>query len=80
MAAMSLVSCDNIAPEDRYIDVERNHSEKVVLLEEFVALQLLGSNSGLVATQIFVEARVWCNERALELLDSVGDSCLRERS
>lgn len=35
MAAMSLVSCDNIAPEDRYIDVERNHSEKVVLLEEF---------------------------------------------
>ena len=38
MAAMSLVSCDNIAPEDRYIDVERNHSEKVVLLDEFVLI------------------------------------------
>ncbi len=35
LATMSLVSCDNIAPEDRYIEVERNHSEKVVLLEEF---------------------------------------------
>ena len=33
-ASMALVSCDNIAPDDRYIEVEVNKSEKVVLLED----------------------------------------------
>lgn len=35
LAALSLTSCDNISPEDRYIEIIRDHSDKVVLLEEF---------------------------------------------
>lgn len=35
LTALSLTSCDNIAPEDRYEEVIRDHSEKVVLIEEY---------------------------------------------
>ena len=38
-ASMALVSCDNIAPDDRYIEVEVNKSEKVVLLEDYTGMQ-----------------------------------------
>lgn len=38
-ASMTFVSCDNIAPEDRYIEVEVNKSEKVVLLEDYTGMQ-----------------------------------------
>lgn len=34
-AAALFVSCDNIAPEDRLIPVDRVHSDKVVLIQEF---------------------------------------------
>lgn len=39
VASMALVSCDNIAPDDRYIEVEVNKSEKVVLLEDYTGMQ-----------------------------------------
>lgn len=38
-ASMTFVSCDNIAPDDRYIEVEVNKSEKVVLLEDYTGMQ-----------------------------------------
>ena len=38
-ASMALVSCDNIASDDRYIEVEVNKSEKVVLLEDYTGMQ-----------------------------------------
>ena len=38
-ASMAFVSCDNIPEEDRYIEVEVNKSEKVVLLEDYTGMQ-----------------------------------------
>lgn len=38
-AALALASCDNIPLEDRYIPVEVNKSEKVVLLEDYTGMQ-----------------------------------------
>ena len=38
-ASMAFVSCDNIPEEDRYIEVEVNKSEKVVLLEDYTGVK-----------------------------------------
>lgn len=39
-------SCDNIKEEDRYIDIEINHSEKVVLLEEYTGQRCVNCPDG----------------------------------
>lgn len=50
---LSLSSCDNISLEDRYIEVERAQSEKVVLLEDFTGIQCVNCpEAAAVITQL----------------------------
>lgn len=45
-ASMLLASCDNIDEQDRLIPIEREHSDKVVLVEEFTGARCVNCPTG----------------------------------
>ncbi len=43
---MGFTACDNIDEDDRFIPVERPHSEKTVLIEEFTGARCVNCPDG----------------------------------
>lgn len=55
-ALLALTSCDNIDEQDRLIPVERPHSEKVVLIEEFTGARCVNCPNGAAEIHGMLEA------------------------
>jgi len=58
---LSLASCDNISEEDRLIPIEREHSEKVVLLEEFTGARCVNCPNAATVVHNMLESEAYAD-------------------